>query len=221
MTIETLSRPFSGTAPRVPLPTSRFSRSRQMGDCLRRELLYSEKRPRDILFRAIEQIVAEGSDGDEPKILSRLTREAAVRARQAAEHTGFDFAPWETASRAVVKAMLYGGALLAADGQPIAPGITAQATPVAALKDRYQDATEAFMLRVLIDRLGDVSTRDHTALAHVLFRQFDRGVPLEDLEDRVVILLAQLADGVELLDEVYSVRSPLSNAASPATEVSD
>ena len=85
-------------------------------------------------------------------------------------------------------------------------GITAQATPVAALKPRYQDISEAFLLRFLIDRLGDVTTRDHTALAHVLFRQFDRGVPLEDLEDRVVILLAQLADDVELRDEVYSVR---------------
>jgi hypothetical protein len=189
-----------------------------MGDCLRRELLYSEKRPRDILFRAVEQIVSEGGEGDEPKILSRLTREASARARQHAEDAGFDFAPWETASKAVVKAMLYAGALLAADGQPITPGITAQATPVAALKARYQDATEAFILWVLIDRLGDVSTRDHTALAHVLFRQFDRGVPLEDLEDRVVILLAQLADGVELLDEVYSVRSPLS---APATEATD
>jgi hypothetical protein len=29
-----------------------------------------------------------------------------------------------------------------------------------------------------------------------LFRQFDRAVPLEDLEDRVVILLARLADEV-------------------------
>jgi hypothetical protein len=177
-----------------------------MGDCLRRELLYSEKRPRDILFREIERIVSTAGDGDDPKILSRLTREAAARARQHAEEAGFEFALWDTASKAVVKAMLCAGVLLAAEGQPIAQGITAQATAVAALKDRYQDITEAFLLRFLIDRLGDVTTRDHTALAHVLFRQFDRGVPLEDLEDRVVILLAQLADDVELCDEVYSVR---------------
>ena len=176
-----------------------------MGDCLRRELLYSEKRPRDILFREIELIVSDAGDGDDPKILSRLTREAAARARQRADEAGFGFGLWDTASKAVVKAMLYAGVLLAADGQPIVPGITAQATPVAALKPRYQDLTEAFLLRFLIDRLGDVTTRDHTALAHVLFRQFDRGVPLEDLEDRVVILLAQLADDVELRDEVYSV----------------
>jgi hypothetical protein len=197
-----------------------------MGDCLRRELLYSEKRPRDILFRVIERIVSEAGDGDDPKILSRLTREAAARARQHAEERGFEFGLWDTASKAVVKAMLCAGVLLAADGQPISPGITAQATPVAALKARYQDTTEAFLLRVLIDRLGDVSTRDHTALAHALFRQFDRGVPLEDLEDRVVILLAQLASDVELRDEVYAVRSLRATPRSAggrahATEVND
>ena len=183
-----------------------------MGDCLRRELLYSEKRPRDILFREIGRIVSEGADGDEPKILSRLTRDAAAGARRHAEETGFEFALWETASKAVLKAMLGAGVLLGADGQAIAPGITAQATPVTALKDRYEDITEMFLLRFLIDRLGDVTTRDHTALAHALFRQFDRGVPLEDLEDRVVILLAQLAGDVELRDEVYSVRPRCSTA---------
>jgi hypothetical protein len=174
-----------------------------MGDCLRRELLYSEKRPRDILFREIERLVAETG---EPMILSRLTREAAARARQQAEAAGFEFALWETASKAVAKAMLCAGVLVAADGRSIAPGIAAPATPVAALKDSYRDLTEAFLLRFLIDRLGDVTTRDHTALAHALFRQFDRGVPLEDLEDRVVILLAQLADHVELRGEVYAAR---------------
>src|SRR5882672_5439958 len=61
--------------------SSRFGRSRQMADCLRSDLLYSEKRPRDLLFRVIEQIVAEHSG--EPVILSRLTRDAATGRRRA------------------------------------------------------------------------------------------------------------------------------------------
>ena len=60
---------------------------------------------------------------------------------------------------------------------------------------------------MLIDWLGNVTTRDHKALAHALFRQFDPGVPLYDLEDRVVILLARLADEVELAGERYAVRT--------------
>ncbi|HXD19463.1 MAG TPA: hypothetical protein VN654_20765 [Vicinamibacterales bacterium] len=175
-----------------------------MADCLRSDLLYSEKRPRDLLFRVIEEIVAEHSR--DPVILSRLTREAASRARREAQGTAFAFGHWETASKAVVKAMLGAGVLLSADGSAIVPGITAQATPVAGLSDSYVDITEAFLMEVLIRRLGDVTTRDHTALAHALFRQFDPGVPLEELEDRVVILVAQLADRVELRGELYCAR---------------
>jgi hypothetical protein len=85
--------------------------------------------------------------------------------------------------------------------------ITAQATPVAIVRDEFKDTTEAFLLEILIRRLGDVTVRDHRALAHVLFRQFDREVPIEDLEDRVVVLLARLADRVELRGDRYIARA--------------
>jgi len=52
-----------------------------------------------------------------------------------------------------------------------------------------------------------VTVRDHRALAHVLFRQFDPEVPIGDLEDRVVILLARLADRVELQGDRYVART--------------
>ena len=177
-----------------------------MADCLRRELLYSEKRPRDVLFRVIEMMVAEQAQTGQARILSRLTREAATRARHQAQRSGFEFLQWETAGKAVVKAMLSAGVLLDPQGHPIPPGITAQATPVAGLRENYRDVTEAFLLKVLIQRLGDIGTRDHRALAHALFRQFDRDVPIEDMEDRVVILLAQLADSVDLRDDRYVAR---------------
>jgi hypothetical protein len=177
-----------------------------MADCLRRELLYSEKRPRDLLFRVIEAMLTEQAQTGQIRILSRLTRDAASRARHQAHRAGFEFHHWDTASKAVVKAMLAAGVLLDPQAAPILPGITAQATPVAGLRDKYQDLTEAFLLEVLIQRLGDVTTRDHRALAHALFRQFDREVPIEDMEDRVVILLAQLADRVELRQDIYVAR---------------
>ena len=183
-----------------------FVRSRQMGDCLRRELLYSEKRPRDVLFRAIEAILTEQTQTSGLRILSRLTRDAASHARSEARRAAFEFHHWDTASKAVVKAMLFAGVLLGPDGDPILPGIAAQATPVVRLRDQYQNLTEAFLLETLIQRLGDVTTRDHRALAHALFRQFDRDVPIEDMEDRVVILLAQLADRVELRGDTYVAR---------------
>jgi hypothetical protein len=82
----------------------------------------------------------------------------------------------------------------------------APATPVATVRDQFEDLTEAFLLETLIRRLNDVTIRDHRALAHALFRQFDRSVPLDDLEDRVVVLLARLADRVELQGDRYVAR---------------
>jgi hypothetical protein len=185
-----------------------FARSREMADCLRKELLYSEKRTRDALFQVIAEIIHEQEHTGEKRIVSRLTRDAAVRAEQQMALPASASVRWDIASRTVVKAMVGAGVLLTPEGRPVPPDITAQATPVAIVRDEFQDTTEAFLLEILIQRLGDVTVRDHRALAHVLFRQFDREVSIEDLEDRVVVLLARLADRVELRGDRYIARPP-------------
>src|SRR6185436_18995050 len=125
--------------------------------------LYSEKRARDLLFWAMESILAEGRP---PMILARLTREAAWKARSAAETAGYAFHNWEPASRAVSGAMLNAGALLDENGALIAPGMQAQAARVVRFRDGFRDRTEAYLVEFLIAKIGDVSTRDHKALAH-------------------------------------------------------
>ena len=77
-------------------------------------------------------------------------------------------------------------------------GIASEAIEVKALQPDFRDRTESFLLGFIIRELGDVSTRDHTALAHALFRQFDTSVSVEEMEDRVAILLARLAHTVAL-----------------------
>jgi hypothetical protein len=182
------------------------ARSLQMINCLRDRFLYSEKRARDMVFRAVENILQPSGAGARHPILSRLTREAANDARREAQRMGFEFSNWEIASRAVINAMLAAGVLLAKNDALIPTGITALGTTIAGLKEGYQDLTEAYLLEFLIRELGDVSTRDHKALAHALFRQFDRSIPMEDFEDRVAILLATLAGRVTLLDNgTYAV----------------
>jgi len=174
-----------------------------MANCLRQERLYSEKRPRDAMFRTIEALIAEQQQTGEHRIVSRLTREAAECAERVVGDAGVR---WDITSRTVVNAMIGAEVLLTPDGRPIRSDITAQATPVAVVRDEFEDLTEAFLLETLIQRLNDVTTRDHRALAHVLFRQFDRSVPLADLEDRVVMLLARLADRAELQGDRYVAR---------------
>jgi hypothetical protein len=180
-----------------------FARSREMADCLRRELLYSEKRPRDTVFRTIEQILVEQDRTGDHRILSRLTRDAIARAAQNASSASVR---WDVMGKTVVKAMVGAGVLLTPKGEPIPAGIAAPATPVATVRDQFEDITEAFLLETLIRRLNDVTIHDHRALAHALFRQFDRSVPLDDLEDRVVMLLARLSNRVDLDGDRYVAR---------------
>ena len=175
-----------------------------MVDCLRRELLYSEKRPRDFIFAATEELLREHSGA--PLILSRLTRDVTTRARELGTAANLHFGNWETTGKAVVRAMLAAGALLTPQGEVVAAGVEALATPVASVRDGYRDLTESFLVEFLISRLGDLTMRDHTALAHALFRQFDPNISMEEQEDRVAILLAMLSDRIELRGQTYTLR---------------
>jgi hypothetical protein len=168
-----------------------------MVECLRKEFVYSEKRARDILFGEITAMIGSGA---RPFIVSRLVREAAARAKRRAQEINFEFSNWDTAAKATINAMLGAGVLLTRDGSRIALTVAAQATEVVALAEGFVDITEAYLLDVLIRKLGDVTVRDHTALAHALFRQFDPTIPMEDMEDRVAVLLAMLWDRVVLTE---------------------
>jgi hypothetical protein len=190
----------------------RFSRSGQMVNCLRQELLYSEKRARDTLFAAIERLLAQRPDA---MIVTRLIRDASELAQQEARLVGYDFTHWSTAAKAVVKALLCSESLLAPNGDPIRFDVTAHAASVRSLRDDYLDRTEAFLLEVLLRRIGDVTLRDHTALAHALFRQFDPNVSMHELEDRVAILAARLADRVVLQGDRYVVLDTGQTAQQP------
>jgi hypothetical protein len=193
------------TQPQRPTDVEKVSRSAQMVERLRRDVLYTEKRVRDRLFTAIETTLLKSP---KPPMLSRLIRESADRARRQAAQDDFSFSNWEIAARAVSNAMLGARAFLALNEAPLEPGLRAQATIVASLKDGHRDLTEAYLLEFLITRLADVSARDHVALAHALFRQFDARVPIADLEDRVVLLLASLHDRITLRDDgSYSLLS--------------
>jgi hypothetical protein len=172
-----------------------------MVNILRENFIYSEKRARDFVFYALEASLERAREHPSRPLLSKLTREVAERARSAAEKAGYEFATWETTTKAVINSMLGAGVLLSEGGVPVRRDVRAQVTQIFALKPHYRDLTEAYLLEWLICKLGDVRTRDHKALAHALFRQFDPSISVDDLEDRVVALLATMADRVVLRED--------------------
>ena len=172
-----------------------YGRSAQMAAVLREDFLYSEKRARDCVFAAAEKTL---SNAKEPPTLATLIRSTLLAARLEAARIRYDLLNSEIVTRAVFNAMVRAGVLLGAGGQPIAMGIGSHAARVSLLRHSFRDDTERFLLEYLIRTLGDVGTRDHLALAHALFRQFDIAVPMTDLEDRVVTLLDTMSDRIEL-----------------------
>jgi hypothetical protein len=186
-------------------------RSAQMIECLRRAVLYTEKRVRDRIFVAVELTLA---DYLVPPILSKLVRDTASHARHEAGKEGFAYSNWEIAARATSNAMLGARTFLTHTGEPVEPGMRAQGTKIVSLKQDFRELTEEFLLEFLIDKLGDIGPRDHIALAHALFRQFDVRVPIGDLEDRVVMLLASLSNRVMLREDgTYAVMVKIAHAA--------
>lgn len=166
-----------------------------MAAVLRGAFLYSEKRARDCVFVAAETALA---DLDTAPTLATLIRSTLQAARAHAALIQYELLNSETVTRAVFNAMLQADVLLGTDGHSIRVDLRAYAARVSSLAPDFRNETESFLLEFLIGSLGDVTARDHLALAHVLFRQFDPNVPVTELEDRLVTLLAGLNDRVEL-----------------------
>ena len=121
-----------------PLAGSRSSRSGRMIHCLRESLLYSEKRPRDMLFEVIEGALESKGADETPLTVCRLTRVMADRVRLSAARSGFDFSNWHIASRAVMNAMIHAGVLLTDDDVGDPAGVAAQAARILRVKRGYK-----------------------------------------------------------------------------------
>ncbi len=181
-----------------------------MIQCLRKNLLYSEKRVRDILFRAARQEMSWHLQNQSTVMLARLAREIESLGRQWGADAAVEVTNWHMPTKAVVNTMLRAGVLLAADHRPIPPGLSANAAAIAALAPDFETRSEVFLVEFLIRKLGDVTTRDHKAMAHALLRQFDPNVPMDDMEDHISVLISRLEGSVVLTED--GLYSPVASA---------
>jgi hypothetical protein len=126
-----------------------------MIQCLREQLLYSEKRMRDILFRGARVAVNTRFRDGSTVSLSRLTREMEFFGRVMGEREGIEAnADWETAAKAVVNTMVRAGVLL---GRRRLPVLAGNGAPVTDLAEDFESRCEAFLVEFLMCRLGDAA----------------------------------------------------------------
>lgn len=177
------------------------SRSGQMIDCLRKNLLYSDKRMRDIFFRATRKLIGQHERDGTSEMLSRFTRELESTGRAWGTAEGVEANNWDMPAKAVVNTMVRAGVLFDQRSNPIQAGVGANAAAISAISESFEQRCEVFLIEFLIRKLGDVTVRDHKALAHALLRQFDPNIAIGDLEDHVVFLISHLESSVALTED--------------------
>jgi len=175
--------------------------------------VYSPKRQRDLLFKALRSCLPPGS---QPKTLLQLSREIRRQATQAASEVD-DFPYWHPATEGMLGMLLGAGVLRNEAGQPVIDGPFAKGSRIGSFDESLEDKCEAFLLETAITSLKDVNKRDRVSLAHALFwdgAQSDR----DEVEDRFEHVFGLLADQlVETTGGIWRVEGQehdRSNAAS-------
>lgn len=156
---------------------------------------------RDLLFRAVRQEMTWRKESQSAVMLARFAREIEALGREWGPAAGVESNNWHMPIKAVINTMIRAGVLLDIDGEPIAAGVGANAAAIASVDDNFENRCEAFLVEFLIRRLGDVTVRDHRALAHALLRQFDPNVPMDDLEDHIAVLISRLEGKITLTED--------------------
>jgi hypothetical protein len=184
------------------LTEEKFERTQEFVDCWKRRYIYCPKPIRDLLFQAIEDILGEEPQG---LTVAKLTSTARQRAEKQCE----TFTYWQAATGGLANALVASQVLLTADRAPVPLGVECWGSQVALVSENFRDRCEAFMLYFVIKTLKNVNFyRDRIHLAHALLKEGPSGKSVDELMDRVSILMSSLGGRIEIgEDGLLSVRS--------------
>jgi hypothetical protein len=168
-----------------------YHRSREMRSVLLKAKLFNEKPVRDLLFSAVQPILARG----ESLQLSKLRRTLAEESFPSSGMS--DKGKWDTQVYFFCRLLLFSGTLLGSDG-PLVHGAGSDGIEVVKLSPTMKDDAEAYLLELVIRERGDVTEFEHCPLAHAVLRSFSTDVDIFDLKDRVAFLISRFADRLGL-----------------------
>jgi hypothetical protein len=171
--------------------------------------IFCEKRDRDVLTEALNQILGEGK----PQ-LSRLRRELPKRASKVANERGVCASTeFRRIANFFIKLLLLSEVLIGEDDKPIPRDVGCDAATVARLAEKADLLTETYLLEQILKK-SDVEDHEHWQLAHVLFREFDTDSSIDDKLDRIAVLLRGLNNRIILSDsgtyEYTGIQQPAS-----------
>jgi hypothetical protein len=160
--------------------------------CLKDRYIYSPKDIRDLFFRAFNEI--SPSLATEPLKAGAIAVAALNKAKEMALVEGIEYTYWPAAADAILEMMLAAGALERADGTTLKPSAHARAEKVSVIAPDFENRCEMFLLEFLVGKLGNVTVRDRTSLAHALLKVSPKEKQVFELQERVDELLLLLRD---------------------------
>jgi hypothetical protein len=172
-----------------------YERSAQFRKRLTDLGIFCEKRERDLLMEATEQLLKAA-----PMTISRLRRELPKTAKEIADQrglcTGTDF---RRIVNFFLKLLLVSGTLTC-DGGIVKRDAGAEAASATGLVKNAIDAVETYLLEQILKK-SDVKDREHWQLAMAIFREFDPSISMDDKLDRIASLISNLSQRVILTED--------------------
>ncbi len=192
----------------------RYVRTQEFVDCWKRRHIYCPKPIRDLLFQAVQEILDEETQGI---TVAKLTS----KARQRAENICTNFTYWQSATEGLANALVASQVLLTAEKVPVPIGIECWGSHVASLADNFRDRCEAFMVYFAVKALKNVNFyRDRIHLAHALLKEGPSGRSIDELMERVSLLVSSLGGKIEISEDgMLSVRSIPALEIAPSSAV--
>jgi len=182
------------TATAAPKPPT-YERSAQFRKRLTDLGIFCEKRERDILLTATNQLLEAG-----PMAISKLRRELPKTAKEIANQrnhcSNVDF------TRIVgffIKLLLVSDSLTC-DSGIMKRDANAEATPATGLVENAIDRVETYLMEQIL-KASDVKDREHWQLAFAFLREFDQSALIDDKLDRIAVLIDRLKDRVSFNEE--------------------
>ena len=171
---EVVATPPEGALPESKAPI--YGRTAELRKRVTDLGIFCEKRDRDILTEALNEILGEGK----PQ-LSRLRRELPKRANKIAKERGVCASTeFRRIANFFIKLLLLSEVLIGEDDKPIPRDVGCDAAIVARLAEKADLLTETYLLEQILKK-SDVEDHEHWQLAHVLFREFDTDSSIDEI----------------------------------------
>jgi hypothetical protein len=167
----------------------RKARTKEMISILNQAFFYSPCKIRRYVFSAIGMIKTGGL---QKVTVAQFMKDVKDRAMKAAEKDAVEYKSWRATLGAIEEMLLAAKTLIGPGDIPITRGLHARGTQLVSIVDNFEDLSELFLLKTLIQKM-QLTSKDRVPIAHALFKEGSEK-EYDKLEERLNALFTLMGD---------------------------